>query len=112
VYGPFHPDFSEGAPAPNQIAYFGEDTSKWSAMSPLNHVRPGHPRMFLSVTEFDPYPLSWPTSALLSALVKCDKGMNAWFRLQRDHNHVSPAMQINSSVDTLGPELLEYIASA
>jgi hypothetical protein len=29
----------------------------------------------------------------------------------RDHNHVSPALQINSEVDTLGPELLRFIAS-
>ncbi len=28
----------------------------------------------------------------------------------RGHNHVSPAMQVNSEIDTLGPDLLDFIA--
>ena len=77
-------------------------------MSSLNHVRPGHPAVFIGVAEYDPYPLAWPSAALLGALVKCDKVL-PWFRLLRDHNHVSPAMHINSGVDRLGPELLVFV---
>jgi acetyl esterase len=108
VYAPQHPEFSPGKPAPNSIAYYGEDESKYAAMSPLNHVRPGHPPVLIAVTEFDPYPLAWPSAALAAALAKCDKKM-PWFVFSRGHNHVSPAMQINSTVDTLGPELLEFV---
>jgi triacylglycerol lipase len=110
VYAPQNPEFSPEKPAGNSIAYYGEDESKWQAMSPLNHVKPGHPPILIGVTEFDPYPLAWPTAALTAALVKCDKKM-PWFVFGKDHNHVSPAMQINSEVDDLGPELLAFVNS-
>ena len=45
---------------------------------------------------------------MLAALIKCDRAMPR-FQVLPDHNHVSPAMQINSSVDTLGPSLLEFV---
>lgn len=109
VYAPSDPHFSPGPPAPNAIAYYGEDTARWPAMSPLRHVRPGHPPIYLAATEFDPYPLAWATPALIGELTKCDKAL-PWFRLLRDHNHVSSAMQINSEIDLLGPELLQFIA--
>ena len=108
VYAPQHPEFSPGKPAPNGIAYYGEDESKYAAMSPLNHVKPSHPPVLIAVTEFDPYPLAWPSTALAAALVKCDKKM-PWFVFSRGHNHVSPAMQINGETDTIGPELLAFV---
>ncbi|HEY3920100.1 MAG TPA: alpha/beta hydrolase [Stellaceae bacterium] len=108
VYAPQHPVYSPGKPAENSTAYYGEDESKYAAMSPLNHVKPGHPPVFVCVTEFDPYPLAWPSAALVAELAKCDKKM-PWFVFSRNHNHVSPAMQINSAVDSLGPELLAFI---
>lgn len=111
VYAAHHPQFNpDGKPSPNHLAYFGENMSKWPATSPLAHIKPGHPPVYICVTEFDPYPLAWPSTALLAALEACDKAM-PWFRALRDHNHVSPALQINSEVDTLGPELLQFIAS-
>lgn len=110
VYAPQHPEFSPDKPAPNSIAYYGEDASKYAAMSPLNHVRAGHPPVFIAVAEYDPYGLAWPSAALVAALVKCDKRMPR-FTVNRDHNHVSPAMQINAEVDALGPELLEFVQS-
>ena len=108
VYAPQHPVYSPGKPAENSIAYYGEDESKYAAMSPLSHVKPGHPPVLVCVTEFDPYPLAWPSAALAVELAKCDKKM-PWFVFSRNHNHVSPAMQINSEVDTLGSELLEFV---
>ena len=46
--------------------------------------------------------------ALVAELVQRDRRI-PWVRMLRGHNHVSPAMQINSEVDTLGPELLEFV---
>jgi acetyl esterase len=108
VYGPQHPEYSPGKPAENSIAYYGEDEGKYAAMAPLHHVKPGHPPVLVCVTEYDPYPLAWPSAALVAELVKCDKKM-PWFVFSRNHNHVSPAMQINSAVDTLGAELLAFV---
>lgn len=110
VYAPQHREFSPGMPAENSLAYYGSDSSKFAAMSPLNHVRPGHPPVLVAVAEYDPYPLAWPSAALAAELVKCDKRM-PWFVFSRDHNHVSPAMQINGETDSLGPELLDFVRS-
>ena len=110
VYAPQHPEFSPRMPAPNSLAYYGEDESRWAEMSPLNHVREGHPPVLVSVSEYDPYPLAWPSAALAAELVKCDKRM-PWFIFNRNHNHVSPAMQINAETDDLGPELLDFVRS-
>jgi triacylglycerol lipase len=110
VYAPQHPDYSPAKPAPNSLAYYGEDAGKYAEQSPLSHVKEGHPPVFVAVAEYDPYPLAWPSAALVAALVKCDKKM-PWFAFNRNHNHVSPAMQINSEIDGLGPELLEFVQS-
>jgi acetyl esterase len=111
VYAPSDPDYYVAIPPePHRVAYFGADAAKWPMMNPIKHVKPGHPAVFVSVTEFDPYPLQWGSPALVDALLKCDKAM-PWFVYGRDHNHVSPAMQINSEIDDLGPELLAFVAS-
>ena len=111
VYAANHPGFSEGAKSPNHLAYYGEDTARWPELSPLNSVKAGHPPAFVCVAEYDPYPLGWPSSALLAALTQCDKRVYPWFKVNRGHNHVSPAMQINSEVDDLGEDLLSFIRS-
>ncbi len=96
---------------PNYIAYFGEDQAKWDDCSTLAQVKAGHPPAFLCVTEFDPYALAWPTIALAGALTRCDSQIPVWFRTMRDNNHVSSALQINSEVDALGPDLLEFVTA-
>ena len=108
---PLAPEFSSGSPGDNLIAYYGEDLDAWAERSPLYHVAPGHPPIYIGVAELDPYPLSWPSAALLAALVRCDRTL-PWFKLLRGHNHVSPAMHVNSEIDMLGPDLLDFIASA
>ena len=109
-YAPLDPDYSSGTPGDNQIAYYGADLDAWAERSPLYHVKPGHPPVFIGVAEFDPYPLMWPSAALLAALVKCDQA-TPWFKRLAGHNHVSPAMHVNSEIDILGPDLLDFIAS-
>jgi acetyl esterase/lipase len=111
VLGPCDPEYSPERPiAPHRLAYFGEDESQWAAMNPINHVKAGHPPVFISVTEFDPPPLQWSSPALLAALYRCDRKM-PWFMHNRDHNHVSPAMQINAAFDDIGPEILAFVQS-
>jgi triacylglycerol lipase len=108
-YAPLGPNSASTNPGENQIAYYGEDLDAWVDRSPLYQVKPGHPPIYIGVAEFDPYPLMWPSAALLEELVKCDKTM-PWFKQLRGHNHVSPAMHVNSEIDILGPDLLDFIA--
>jgi hypothetical protein len=79
-------------------------------MSPINHVRAGHPPVFIVTSEFEPYPFVWPSLALANALLKVDRRLPSFRRL-RGHNHVSSAMMLNSEIDELGAELLEFIAA-
>ena len=109
-YAPLDPEYSEGDPGSQQTDYYGEDLDKWKDMSPLYHIRKGHPRTFLATAELDLYPLSWPTAAMAGRMVKLNKRMPPLRRLT-GHNHVSPAMQINSEVDQWGPELLDFISN-
>jgi acetyl esterase len=109
VYAPSHSLYHPAPPQPHQVAYFGADPDRWPEMSPLTHLRPGHPEVFVSVTEFDPPGLQWSSPALVAELFRCDRRM-PWFVYARDHNHVSPAMQINLEGDALGPDLLRFIS--
>ena len=108
VYAALHPRYSEETPRPNQFAYYGDDTSRWPAMWPFDHVRPGHPPVFVVSAELEPYYFAWPSVALVDALVRCDRRMPA-FRVLPGHNHVSPVLLINSAIDALGPDLLKFI---
>jgi acetyl esterase len=111
VFAPVHPIyFPDETAAPHRIAYFYADPARWPAMNAINHVAPGHPPVLISVTEFDPHPLQWSSPALMAALTLIDKQI-PWFIYSRDHNHVSPAMQINSEIDDLGPQLLRFVRS-
>lgn len=111
VYAPADPEYHDVDPAePHRIAYYGADKTKWRAMNPIHHVVPGHPPVLVAVTEFDPWPLQWGSPALVAALAKCD-GKMPWFVYSRNHNHVSPAMQINAEGDDIGPELLAFARS-
>lgn len=58
----------------------------------------------------EPHYFSWPSVALEAELVKRDRRM-PWHKFVPDHNQVSSAFQINSEIDTLGPDLLDFIAS-
>src|SRR6185436_1308492 len=110
VYAALHPRYSEDKPRPNQFAYYGEDTTRWPAMTPFDHVSSGHPPVFIVASELEPYHFVWPTLALVDALVRCDRRMPR-FRCLPDHNHVSSAMQINSEIDGIGADILEFIAA-
>jgi triacylglycerol lipase len=111
VYAFRHPDFSAAPPRPNELAYYGEDASAWPAMAPFDEVRPGHPPAFIVFSELEPYHYWWPSVALLGALMRCD-GRAPWLRYLPDHNHISSALQINSASDSLGADLLRFVAAS
>jgi len=108
VYAALHPGYCSDSPRPNQFAYYGDDVTRWAAMWPFDHVRPGHPPTFIVMSDLEPYHFTWPSIALLDALVKCDRKMPA-FRLLANHNHVSSVLQINCAIDDLGFDLLAFV---
>lgn len=111
VYAAQHPDYSLETPRPNQFAYYGDDVSKWPAKAPFDHVKPGHPPVLITMSQYEPYYFQWPSAALADSLLRCDRRM-PWLRYLPDHNHVSPALQIGCEIDTLGAELVEFVRRA
>jgi len=110
VYAALHPRFSADTPRQNQFDYYGNDVARWADMAPFGHIKRDHPPVFVISSEYEPYYFSWPSVALIEALLKCDRRM-PWHKFLPGHNHVSSALQIDCEIDTLGPDLLEFIAS-
>lgn len=108
VYSIHHPVFNAADPTPNQLAYYGADAAAWPGMATLGNIQSSHPPVYVGVAEFDPYPFAWPSAALAAELVKCDKRV-PWMRTLTGHNHVSTVFMIDSEVDTLGPDLLQFV---
>jgi acetyl esterase len=108
VYAALHPRYSDAKPRDNQYAYYGNDTERWAGMAPFDHVRPGHPPVFIVAADQEPWHFNWPSIALLESIARAGRRMPA-FRVLRNHNHVSSALQINSAIDTLGPDILDFV---
>lgn len=109
LYAPLDPDYVDENPPENVYAYLGEDSADWEVKSPLYHIKPGHPPVFVVVSEYDPYWLAWPSTALVASLTKCDRHVPR-FKFLAGHNHVSPPMMIDTDYDSLGPDILNFIA--
>ncbi len=93
---------------PFQSAYFGENASRWPEQSTLNRLAETSIPCFYTVSEFDPPDFQRQAAWLVEAHTARH---GRWPRLAQlaGHNHLSSVLQIGSSLDTLGPELLRFI---
>jgi triacylglycerol lipase len=96
---------------PFQAAYYGEDPMRWPEQSTLARLAETSLRCFYSVSEFDPPDFQRQAAWLVEAYAA---RQGRWPRLLQltGHNHLSSVLQIGSSMDTLGPELLRFIHRA
>jgi len=96
---------------PFQLAYYGEDASRWPAQSTLGKLAETSLPCFYSVSEFDPPDFQRQAAWLVEAYTARH---GRWPRLIQlaGHNHLSSVLQIGSAIDTLGPELLRFIRRA
>ena len=93
---------------PFQSAYFGDDATRWPEQSTLGKLAETSIPCFYTVSEFDP-PEFQRQAAWLVETHAIRQGH--WPHLMQlpGHNHLSGVLQIGSSVDTLGPELLRFM---
>ncbi len=93
---------------PFQSAYFGDDATRWPEQSTLAKLAETSIPCFYTLSEFDP-PEFQRQAAWLVEVHAVRQGR--WPHLMQlpGHNHLSGVLQIGSSVDTLGPELLRFI---
>lgn len=94
----------------NFQAYFGADTSRYPAMSPINHVKGGVGLpTFIVISEYDNPDLDTQGAMLLAAICQRDRRCPRFKRMVH-HNHLSMTYQFNTKDDQLGREILEFIA--
>jgi triacylglycerol lipase len=104
--GPYTFDFS--APQKGELAYFGEDKSRWPQMVvPGNVTRTDIPVLFTTAEYDDPRYLK-AHAALFSELVE-KHGVRPRFRQSLGHNHVSQLLSVGTVDTSVSREILDFI---
>jgi triacylglycerol lipase len=105
--GPYTFDFS--SPSKGELAYFGEDPSRWPQMVvPGNVTRTDIPVLF-TTAEYDD-PRYWTShAALFSELVEKHR-VRPRFRQSLGHNHVSQLLSVGTADTSVSREILDFIA--
>ncbi len=96
---------------PNNKAYFGEDQSKWPAMSAMPGLIASAPLpLLVTVAENDPPMFEKNAMMLMNALYERDKRI-PWFQRMWGHNHISAMLHVGvEPEDQLGGLIRDFIA--
>jgi triacylglycerol lipase len=90
------------------LAYYGDQPEKWAAASTLEGLVATDLPLLFSVSEFDGADFQKQAALLTAAFTAARKRFPRMHWLA-GHNHLSPALAVGSSVDTLGPLIREFI---
>jgi triacylglycerol lipase len=95
----------------NVAAYFGSDPAQYEARSPMTHVRTTAVPFLLTVSEFDPPHLAWPTFDLASKLTHVNDRppQLGWLA---GHNHVSNVFSIGTPDDEATNILADFLGKS
>ena len=99
----------ENPNAPGVRAYFGEDESLHEARSPVTHAARCDTPVMIAIAEFE-NPLLDVYAAEFLWRVAAARGRAPRFLRLRRHNHISMVAHFNTGEDTLGREVLGFIA--
>jgi len=93
---------------PFEEAYFGADRARFGEASTLEPLTRTDVPCLFTVSELDPATFQQQSARLVEAFWAA---RGVWPRLlyQQGHNHISPILQLGTSWDTLGGELLAFI---
>jgi triacylglycerol lipase len=106
VSGPYTFDFS--APTKGELAYFGEDKTRWPGMVvPGNVTRADVPVLFTTAEWDDPRYLA-PQAQLFRELVETHRARPR-YRQSLGHNHVSQLLSLGTSDTSVSREILDFI---
>jgi triacylglycerol lipase len=104
--GPYSFDFK--APSKGELAYFGEDRSRWADMVIPGHVTRGDIPVFFTTAEWDNARYLWPQAAVYRELV--DKfGARPRYRQSLGHNHSSQLLSVGTPDTSVSRELVDFI---
>jgi acetyl esterase/lipase len=90
-------------------AYFGEDESKYENLSFVGALVSASVPLFVLLAEFDPRDFLNQFAVLLETHVRRQVPMPRFVQLMA-HNHFTTTWRMNTSTDTLGPEILKFVS--
>jgi len=104
--GPFTFDFSQ--PMQGELAYFGEDKSKWPQMVVTGNVTRADIPVLLTTAEFDEDRYYGPVAQLYNELVS-KFHVKPRYRQSLGHNHVSQLLSVGTADTSVSREILDFI---
>lgn len=90
--------------------YFGDDESRYAERSPLTHATRSTVPVMIAVAQYENRFLDDYGAAFFLALLR-HRGAPPRFVQMRGHNHTSIVAHFNSGEETLGREILAFMAS-
>ncbi len=91
-------------------AYFGDDESRYEALSPVTYAAASPLPAFLAIAEYENPLLDVYGAETLHRIAAARGRAPRFLRLPR-HNHISIVAHVNTAEDTLGREMREFFAS-
>jgi len=90
-------------------AYYGEDDSKIENISTVGALVSSGVPLFVVLAEFDPPEFLKQFLVLLETHIRRQVPMPRIVQMMA-HNHFTTTWRMNTSTDTLGPEILKFVA--
>jgi acetyl esterase/lipase len=103
--GPYTFDFS--GPSKGELAYFGEDKSRWPEMVVTGHVTRTDIPVLFTTAEFDDPHYFGPEAKLFAELI--EKHARPRYRQSLGHNHVSQLLSVGTADTSVSREILDFI---
>jgi acetyl esterase/lipase len=103
--GPYNFDFA--APSKGELAYFGEDKSRWPEMVVTGHVTRTDIPVLFTTAEFDDPHYFGPQAQLFMELIA--KDAKPRYRQSLGHNHVSQLLSVGTVDTSVSREVLDFI---
>ena len=101
---------SENPNARKVEAYYGTDTSRYEALSPVSHIDADSLPTFIAFGEYENPLIDLYCLELAHRIAQARRHAPAMMRLPR-HNHTSMIAHINTGEDRLGAGIREFIAA-
>jgi len=105
--GPFYDAKDISGPC---MAYYGEDSLRYPAMSVINKIENSKVPVFIMYAEFDPPEFDYQAVILFNAIYNHYK-ITPFIKRIIGHNHISEVMQFNTGDNSVGPDILSFINS-
>ena len=106
VSGPYSFDFK--SPSKGELAYFGEDATRWPDMVIPGHITRADIPVMFTTAEWDNARYLWPHAAVYNELVEKHKARPR-YKQSPGHNHSSQLLSVGTSDTSVSREIVDFI---